>query len=127
MKGIAEGRFITSGKMVEVRLDIIYFEEGISTIVYCPALDLSGYGLDEAEAEASFRISAEEFFRYTINKGTLRACLTKLGWILNKNPRKKMIPPQMDQMLQKNRQFKSIFNNHSFRKTAKSISIPCAC
>lgn len=125
-KGIASGTVRTSGKKVNVRLDIIRFEDSGCQIVYCPALDLSGYGKTDSEAEDSFKITLEEFFRYTINKNTLRKELTRLGWVVKDNPRKRMTPPDMSALLSSNRQFRSIFNKRAFVKSAETFSLP-AC
>lgn len=125
-KGIASGTVRTSGKRVNVRLDIIRFEDSGYQIVYCPALDLSGYGKTDGEAAESFKITLEEFFRYTINKNTLRKELTRLGWVVKDNPRKKMTPPDMSVLLSSNRQFRSIFNKRAFVKSAETFALP-AC
>lgn len=125
-KGIASGTLQASGKKVNVRLDIIRFEDSGCQIVYCPALDLSGYGNTNEDAENSFRTTLEEFFRYTINKNTLKKELLRLGWVVKDNPRKKMTPPDMSVLLSNNRQFRSIFNKRSFIKSAETFALP-AC
>ncbi|MBE0663470.1 MAG: hypothetical protein IH597_13500 [Bacteroidales bacterium] len=66
---------------VDVHLPLILFEDSGSQVVYCPALDVSGYGKSEDEAFESFEICLDEFFRYTINKNTFRAELQRLGWV----------------------------------------------
>lgn len=125
-KGIASGTLQASGKKVNVRLDIIRFEDSGCQIVYCPALDLSGYGRTNEDAENSFRTTLEEFFRYTINKNTLKKELLRLGWVVKDNPRKKMTPPDMSVLLSNNRLFRSIFNKRSFIKSAETFALP-AC
>lgn len=122
--GRVSGEVYTDRMSIKVQLPIISFEENGCKIIYCPALDLSGYGMTEDEAKESFQISLEEFFRYTIRKKTLEKVLTKLGWTLKS--KKKMTPPSMDVMLANNRTFRNIFNRHSFSKTSASITIP-AC
>lgn len=61
------GTFATKKANVKVNIPIIIFEEDNVQIVYCPALDVSGYGKDEAEAYSSFKISIHEFFRHSPN------------------------------------------------------------
>ena len=119
-------RMADQGKIlnIKVQLPIISFDDNGCKVVYCPALDLSGYGRTEDEAKESFQVTLEEFFRYTINKKTLDKVLSKLGWI--RSSKKKISPPTMDAMLARNRNFRSIFNTHSFTKTSAAISIP-AC
>lgn len=95
-KAIASGTLRTSGKKVNVRLDLIKFEDTGCQIVYCPALDLSGYGKTNEEAEESFKITLEEFFRYTLNKNTLKKELLRLGWVVKDGARTKMTPPDTD-------------------------------
>lgn len=50
------------------------------TIIYSPALDLSGYGNTINEAKESFKIALEEFIRYTLNENTFNDVMKKLGW-----------------------------------------------
>jgi len=105
-------------------LPVIIFQDGGSEIVYCPALDLSGYGKDENEAKKSFKVALGEFFRYTTNKNTLRLELQRLGWELKKNKKKPMLPPSMSRLLEENDNFSNIFNNYPFRKIDEKIEIP---
>lgn len=112
------------GYEVEVNMPIIIFEEDQNTILYCPPLDLSGYGKDEAEANRSLKVALDEFFRYCIHKNTLRTELKRLGWHLKKNKRKPMVPPSMSELLEKNSDFSRIFNTVDFRKTATNVAMP---
>ena len=125
-KAVASGTLRASGQKVKVRLDLIKFEDTGCQIVYCPALDLSGYGKTNEEAEESFKITLEEFFRYTLNKNTLKKELLRLGWVVKDGARAKMTPPDMSVLLSSNRQFRSIFNKHSFAKSAQTFALP-AC
>ena len=108
----------------DVSLDLIVFKEVDTTIVYCPPLEVYGYGLDENEAQESFKISLAEFLRYCTNKNTLRAELKKLGWQLKRSKVKPMIPPTITELLSSNENLSRIYNNYDFRKTATNISIP---
>lgn len=65
---------------VETGLSLVSFIEDGVTIIYSPALDLSGSGYDLNEAKASFWEALTEFFRYTVNKKTLLPELKRLGW-----------------------------------------------
>ena len=71
---------ITNKVNVKVNTSVIIFEEDGAQIVYCPALDVSGYGNDEAEAYESFKIVLHEFIHYSINKGTFYEELKRMGW-----------------------------------------------
>lgn len=106
-----------------VSLPLIGFEEDGVQIIYCPALDVSGYGNDENEAKKSFEIVLEEFFRYTLNKKTFLSELTRMGWKVKKG-RRPMKPPQMCDLLENNENFNRIFNEHNFRKFDKQIEMP---
>lgn len=46
------------------KLHILKFEDSGCKIVYCPELDVSGYGKTYEEAEKSFCITLEETVRY---------------------------------------------------------------
>jgi len=109
--------------MIKVKLSIIFFEEDGSRIMYCPALDLSGYGSNENEAIESFKLTLGEYFNYTVNKGTLAKDLKRMGWTV-KNQNKKMNPPSMLYLLNENKNFSRIFNDHSYRKFDQVFDIP---
>ena len=117
------GDYKSSREKILMSLPLIEFEEDGSQIIYCPALDLSGYGKNENEAKQSFEIVLEEFFRYTLNKNTFFEELTRMGWKIKKG-NKPMSPPQMSDLLEKNENFSRIFNEHNFRKFDKEILIP---
>ena len=108
----------------DVSLDLIIFLEDNTYIVYCPPLEVYGYGTDENEAQESFKISLAEFFRYCTNKNTLRLELKRLGWQLKRSKTKPMIPPTITELLSTNENLSRIYNNYDFRKTATSVSIP---
>jgi len=116
---LKEGR-----KKVEYRLALICFEDEKKYIVYCPALDLSGYGLTETEAEKSFNTTLSEYFKYTLNKGTLAEDLKKLGWTIKKGLNKKPIPPTMETLLSRNEDFNRIFNTYDFSKRSAVVEMP---
>jgi hypothetical protein len=121
------GQWVSGKKQIKVNLALIEFEEDGSRIVYCPALDVSGYGKTEAEAMSSFSISLGEFFHYTTNKKTLASELKLMGWVIRKSKNKPMIPPPMSHLLKSNDNFNRIFNEHSFRKFDQAFDLPLAC
>lgn len=123
-KGTAEGSISFDHHKIKIRLDIITFQEDDTTIVYCPPLEVYGYGLNENEAQESFKVSVAEFFRYCINKNTLRLELKRLGWQLKRSKTKPMIPPTITELLSTNENLSRIYNNFDFRKTATSVEIP---
>lgn len=123
-QGTIQGHWASGKNEIECTLPLIIFEEDNSIIAFCPALDLSGYGTTEAEANHSFEETLSEYFRYTVNKKTLAADLEKHGWKIKKNLHKKPIPPSMGQLLESNEDFKRIFNTYDFHKRNKTINIP---
>jgi hypothetical protein len=123
-KGTVSGTWSGGRNMVKCKLPIIIFEEGNCHIFYCPALDLSGYGNTESEASNSFNKVLSEYFRYTMNKGTLSEDLRRHGWTLRTSLKKRATPPSLGKLLETNEDFSRIFNNHDFRKIDKEIRIP---
>ena len=123
-KGTAKGSISVNRHTINVLLDIITFQEDDTIVVYCPPLEVYGYGVDENEAQESFKFCLSEFFRYCINKNTLRLELKRLGWQLKKSKVKPMIPPTITELLSTNENLSRIYNNYDFRKTATSVSIP---
>ena len=59
---------------------VYIFKEEDTFISYCPALDLSGYGLTETEAKESFAQTLGMYIEYCLNKNTLVKDLQKHGW-----------------------------------------------
>jgi hypothetical protein len=108
---------------VDVDLSLIIFADDGTDVVYCPALDISGYGLNEQEAIESFKIALGEFFQYTLHEKTFISELKRLGWTVTKNKNSPMIPPTMSKMLEENKNFSNIFNNYPFRKIDEQFSL----
>src|SRR5579872_6338264 len=100
-----KGKLNAKDASVDFQLPVISFIEDNTSIIYCPALDLSGYGNDEFEARASLDTVLEEYLTYTMNKKTLWADLKKLGWVIKKNKQKAATPPLMSELLEKNQEF----------------------
>jgi len=110
---------------VETGLSLVSFVEDGVTIIYSPALDLSGSGYDLNEAKASFWEALTEFFRYTVNKKTLLPELKKLGWIVKGGKKgKKITAPDNTSLLKTNKEFEEIFNNKEFRTFNETVQIP---
>ena len=123
MKTFVEGSYQQGKTHIRLNLDIIIFIEGKNTLVYCPPLDLTGYGSTELEARQSFETVISEYFRYTLNKNTLKTDLLKLGWKISSKS-KPMEPPTLQKMLRENDNFSRIFNSYDFKKTNTPVEIP---
>jgi len=124
IEGKATGSISFGHHRFDVSLDLIIFLENDTQIVYCPPLEVYGYGNDEKEAQESFKISLAEFFKYCTNKNTLRMELKRLGWQMKKSKTKPMVPPPITELLSTNENLSRIYNNFDFRKTVTIISIP---
>jgi hypothetical protein len=124
-KALFTGAWRSAGNAVKVNLSLILFAEDDNQIIYCPALEVSGYGKSEPEARESFETSLDQFLEYTLHKKTLSSELEKLGWRLH-GKHKKASPPSMQQLLENNDNFNRIFNDHSFRKVDEQFEIPVA-
>lgn len=124
-KVVFSGSWQGGAENIEVNLPLIAFQEDRSEIIYCPALDVSGYGTTEKEASESFLIALGEFFRYTLNKKTFLSELTGMGWKIRKS--RPMRPPDMSVLLKNNDNFSRIFNSYNFKKYSETISIPLPC
>lgn len=110
---------------VEAGLQLIAFEEDGVTILYSPALDLSGSGYSLNEAKASFWETLSEFFRYTTNKKTLSEELKRLGWnVKGSKLNRKVIAPDFSTLLKQNKEFEEIVTNREFRKFNETVQIP---
>lgn len=114
-----ENVFITKQKNggYRVKVSVVQFKEDNAFIVYCPALDLSGYGLSNREAKQSFKTVLLEYIRYADNKGTLNDDLKAHGWVRLKPKSPSMVPPAMTELLATNENFNRIFNTQpSYQK-----------
>ena len=109
---------------IQCKLPIIIFEEEGSTIVFCAPLDLSGYGANEEEAKRSWESALDIYFDYTMKKGSLAEDLKNLGWEIKKSVKKKLTPPSMSYLLDRNEEFRNIFDNHEYRQQQTIIGIP---
>jgi predicted RNase H-like HicB family nuclease len=80
-------------RVVNVSLGVDLIKEGDYIVSYCPALELSSFGITEDEAKEGFEGALETFLRDTFEKGTLERVLLDLGWSLTKLPKVKYQPP----------------------------------
>ena len=122
----AKGTFKTKKAEVRVQVPVFEFEEDGIEIVYCPSLDLSGYGKTLKEAEASFGIVLNEFFDYTTTKGTLIKELKSLGW-KTKAHNTNIKGPELAALLVSNELLKAVVNaKKDFKVTQRPIRLPIA-
>ncbi len=105
-----------------VGLSLVEFEEDNVTIIYSPALDLSGYGYNRSEARQSFTEALQEFLRYTGEKGTFDAILKELGWAIKGSKKKPTFkPPKDSDLISSNPLYNDIVNNKSYRVSREDV------
>jgi hypothetical protein len=114
----------SANEELKMQLSIYYFEEDEFTIAYCPALDISGHGNDEASAYHDLTLMLSEYFRYTIHKKTIRKDLSNLGWVLKNSDHKRMIPPTDEEIMKVNENFQQIVSKYTVKKVSTPIQIP---
>ena len=119
-----EGGFSNEKGSINVKLAVIAFKEDNASIIYCPALDLSGSGNNETQAKESFATVVTEYLNYTTHKGTLWTDLKKLGWAIQKGKKKPATPPPMSELLERNEEFSRIFDNFPYKKYDAGVSLP---
>ena len=100
-----------------IKISVVQFKEDDAIIIYCPALDLSGYGVSVPEAKESFKTVLLEYIRYAGDKGTLDKDLRTHGWSRRSPRSASMVPPAMTELLSTNENFSRIFNTQpSYQK-----------
>jgi hypothetical protein len=119
-----EGSWQNSNNKILVKLSLIFFEEDDNKVVFCPALDLSGYGKTEQAAIESFKTTVDEYFHYTSNKKSLYSDLEAHGWTIPKHKKQQITPPEMSTLLVSNIEFSRVFNHFPFRKIDQEFAIP---
>ena len=119
---VHSGRYRDGKNAIDVKLSLIEFEEDGVHFVYSPALDLTGYGKTEKEAENSYSIAMEEFIRYTATKDTIFQELKRLGWKVSKNH--KVTVPSLPDLIKNREYLVEIFTDKEYRKIDRQVSIP---
>jgi len=98
----------TSKAGVKAYLELYSFVDDGVYIVYCPALDLSGYGYSIEEAKKSFSEVFKQHITYCINKNTLYEDLLKHGWNVRGKKSRDIKAPKLEDLLKKNEAFRDI-------------------
>lgn len=107
-----------------INLDIYMFKDGQAYIVYAPALDLSGSGNTQKEAEESLYITVQEYFDYTLSKRTLIKDLRAHGWKVQSWKQRKYKAPTVEQLIAGNPELWEILNRPDYTKTIAKVPIP---
>ena len=114
----------SGNKKVSVNLQMFSFKDGDMFILYCPALDLSSYGMTEDDAKDSFEQVLETTITYWINKNTLKKDLLKHGWEIKSTKQRKIKAPSFEKLFSKSAALRDILNNKEFKKFDKNIGLP---
>ncbi len=120
---IFTGELRTSKAGVKANLELYSFVDDGVHIVYCPALDLSGYGYSIDEAKKSFSEVFEQHITYCINKNTLHEDLLKHGWNVRGKKSRDIKAPKLEDLLKRNEAFRDILKkDYSKFKTEIEIA-----
>lgn len=111
----------TTPGSLEFELAVIRFREDNWTIIYCPALNLNGYGKNVSEAEKAFASTLRIYLKDTVEERTLELDLEKLGWTKNELGVK---PPSITRLISFNPDFRKILNTRVYVKNHKKIALP---
>ena len=109
-----------------VSLSLIEFIEDDVTIIYSPAINLSGYGYNSKEAKESFKIALYEFFRYTNDKKTFNEVLQDLGWSITGAISNQILQAPTDsELISKNSLYKEIINSKKYTVYNEDVEFAC--
>lgn len=109
---------------IELELDLFSFQENDIQFLYSPALDLTGYGKSQEEANKSFQITLQEFIDFTTKKSTLFKELKRLGWKTDPKSNKTLHAPHISELLSTNNEFYLLMNSSKdYYKTRISVPI----
>ena len=117
--------FGEEGKHINVNMELLFFKEDNVFIIYAPSLDLTGYGKSPEEAQQSFVVILDEFFKYTLKKKTFFKELERLGWKkagTKKKPQYK--PPYLDTLFAEREYLKEIVREKDFEKYTQTLAMP---
>ncbi len=68
--------------VLELKLNILVFQEDNFFLAYCPSLNLSSYGDSIQDAKDAFDEIMQSYIQDTQSRGTLTKDLVSLGWRL---------------------------------------------
>lgn len=107
-----------------VHLSLYSFLEENIAIIYCPALDISGYGSTEEDARKSFETVFGETMEYMLKKNTFHDDLKAHGWNVRGKKSRDLRAPSFAELYKKNEEFRNIIDNKEYHKFDKNIVIP---
>ncbi len=123
--GKFRGSFRGGRYAVEVQLQLFSWEEEGLYFVYAPAMDLTGYGQTQEEANNSFGITMEESLKYMENKSTMFDELERLGWMVNRR-KKRVQAPDFETLISDNDEFAKLSKKPGVTVSDKSLELELA-
>lgn len=81
--------------VIELRLNVLLFQQGDFYVAYCPSLNLSSYGDTVSDAKVGFDEVMEAYIEDTKENGSLKDDLARNGWTFNRQNFKMAEPPAM--------------------------------
>lgn len=119
-----DAQYSDGNTKVSFSVGVYMFKEDDTFISYCPALDLSGYGMTETEARNSFAQTIGMYIEYCLHKNTLVKDLQKHGWNIKSMKQKKIKAPDINQMMENNPDFKEIIESKEYTEYLEQVKIP---
>ena len=122
----AGGSFENKDHKIEISLSVYSFiEEGI-VCFYSPQLNITGYGMNETEAQESFEATLTEFFSYTTHKRTFLKALESLGWKIRSKRRSHVYtPPVYENQISNNPQLVELLKSgKELKRFNHSVAVP---
>ena len=120
-----EGKFHGKESLTMVNLSLFIWNEDGLFYVFSPALDLYGYGKNEAEAKESFEFNLNEFVDYTEKKKTIFDELEKLGWTTNRK-KNRIKSPDISDLMVDNSDLRSIISDPKVKQENANIELALA-
>jgi len=112
----------TTKSIIETDLSLYNFKDGKSYFVYCPQLNLTGYGKTETEARKSYKIVLNSYLDFTNENQTLIEDLKNHGWKTDRKT-KKMIPPAVTDLIEDNPELKEILNDRTYNSEKQKLIV----
>lgn len=114
------GKIVRNRNYLEIQVPAIYFEEEGIYYAAVPALDITGYGNSEKEAQDSLELMIDEFIKDAQDDNILEKELVRMGW--KRLPEIKF--PQLSDIISRNDQIKNIIDNKSVRTGRVGVNVP---
>ena len=116
------GEYDVDGLRVGLRVPVYLWKEENLVYAMSPALDITGYGYTEEEAQKSFEVMMEEFVSYTHRKKTIYKVLEGLGWTTNKK-KKRVAAPLMEDLLRDNEELRNILKRPGVKQYDQELAL----